>query len=191
MTVKQYNLVGIAVGMIALALLLSTPRPPSIGGKSAPSVSADKPPASPPNLPEHKIKHDFTAVASNNLFHPSRGKSIPDKENNTTPVNRPRGILKFELKGVCHSGGRYAALIVCRGGSASKRGDDLKKADSDLYHTGNEIADGYILKEVKKRSVLIERGQEKIELELMQLRPPGQNSNTLKQPSIQKNNLGK
>ena len=99
--------------------------------------------------------------------------------------NKQQAILKFELKGIYHSENRHAALIVFKGSPQQPLKGDLKKADADLYYQGNEISDGYVLTEVKKRSVVITRGNEKIEIELTMLQGPEKPSKTLDSKPIQ------
>lgn len=126
-----------------------------------------------PTTPQtsRKVKEDFGAIAANNLFHPQRGKATPEKEKEAAQKNK-QTILKFELKGIYHSDNRHGALIVYRGNSKTAANTDLKKADADLFFQGKEISDGYILKEVRNRSVVIMRGNEKIEVELTMLQGP-------------------
>ena len=170
MTIKQYNLIGITLGILAFALLgASLIGSPSHRKTTLPPAMSDK--QSLPTTPQtsRKVKEDFGAIAANNLFHPQRGKATPEKGKEAAQKNK-QTILKFELKGIYHSDNRHGALIVYRGNS--KTNTDLKKADADLFFQGEKISDGYILKEVRNRSVVIMRGNEKIEVELTMLQGP-------------------
>ena len=172
MTIKQYNLIGITLGILAFALLgASLIGSPSHRKALSPPAMSDK--QSLPTTPQtsRKVKEDFGAIAANNLFHPQRGKATPEKEKEAAQKNK-QTILKFELKGIYHSDNRHGALIVYRGNSKTAANTDLKKADADLFFLGKEISDGYILKEVRNRSVVIMRGNEKIEVELTMLQGP-------------------
>lgn len=172
MTIKQYNLIGITLGILAFALLgASLIGSPSHRKTTLPPAMSDK--QSLPTTPQtsRKVKEDFGAIAANNLFHPQRGKATPEKEKEAAQKNK-QTILKFELKGIYHSDNRHGALIVYRGNSKTAANTDLKKADADLFFQGKEISDGYILKEVRNRSVVIMRGNEKIEVELTMLQGP-------------------
>ena len=178
MTIKQYNLIGITLGILAFALLGAS----LIGSPSNPQALSS--PAMPdkqllPTTPQkiaRKTKEDYSSIAANNLLHPLRGKAVPDKEKEAVQKNKQQAVLKFELKGIYHSDNRHGALIVCRGNSKSTANTDLKKADADLYYQGKEISDGYILQEVRNRSVVIMRGNEKIEVELTMLQGPEKSS---------------
>ena len=172
MTIKQYNLIGITLGILAFALLGAS----LIGTAShqkalPPPATSDKQslPTTPPI--SRRVKEDFSTIAANNLFHPQRGKATPEKGKEAAQKNK-QTILKFELKGIYHSDNRHGALIVYRGNSKTAANTDLKKADADLFFQGKEISDGYILKEVRNRSVVIMRGNEKIEVELTMLQGP-------------------
>ena len=173
MTIKQYNLIGITLSILAFALLSAglfrSQFTREVSSFSAPS---DKHPlqATPKNF--RKVKEDFNIITSNNLFHPQRGKAVPEKGKDAQQKNKQQAILKFELKGIYHSDNRHGALIVYRGNSKPATNTDLKKADADLFFQGKEISDGYVLQEVKNRSVVIMRGNEKIEVELTMLQGP-------------------
>lgn len=170
MTIKQYNLIGITLGILAFALLgASLIGSPSHRKALSPPAMSDKQslPTTPPI--SRRVKEDFSTIAANNLFHPQRGKITPEKGKEAAQKNK-QTILKFELKGIYHSDNRHGALIVYRGNS--KTNTDLKKADADLFFQGEKISDGYILKEVRNRSVVIMRGNEKIEVELTMLQGP-------------------
>ena len=176
MTIKQYNLIGITLGILAFALLgASLIGSPSHRKTTLPPAMSDK--QSLPTTPQtsRKVKEDFGAIAANNLFHPQRGKATPEKGKEAAQKNK-QTILKFELKGIYHSDNRHGALIVYRGNSKTAANTDLKKADADLFFLGKEISDGYILKEVRNRSVVIMRGNEKIEVELTMLQGPEKSS---------------
>lgn len=172
MTIKQYNLIGITLGILAFALLGASliGSPSHRKALSSPAMS-DK--QSLPTTPQisRRVKEDFGTIAANNLFHPQRGKATPEKGKEAAQKNK-QTILKFELKGIYHSDNRHGALIVYRGNSKTAANTDLKKADADLFFQGKEISDGYILKEVRNRSVVIMRGNEKIEVELTMLQGP-------------------
>ena len=173
MTIKQYNLIGIILGILAFALLgASLIGSPSHRKALSPPAMSDK--QSLPTTPQisRRVKEDFSTIAANNLFHPQRGKATPEKEKEAAQKNKQQAILKFELKGIYHSDNRHGALIVYRGNSKTAANTDLKKADADLFFLGKEISDGYILKEVRNRSVVIMRGNEKIEVELTMLQGP-------------------
>lgn len=170
MTIKQYNLIGITLGILAFALLgASLIESPSHRKALSSPVMSDKQslPTTPPI--SRRFKEDFSTIVANNLFHPQRGKAPPEKGKEAAQKNK-QTILKFELKGIYHSDNRHGALIVYRGNS--KTNTDLKKADADLFFQGEKISDGYILKEVRNRSVVIMRGNEKIEVELTMLQGP-------------------
>ena len=176
MTIKQYNLIGITLGILAFALLgASLIGSPSHRKTTLPPAMSDK--QSLPTTPQtsRKVKEDFGAIAANNLFHPQRGKATPEKGKEAAQKNK-QTILKFELKGIYHSDNRHGALIVYRGNSKTAANTDLKKADADLFFQGKEISDGYILKEVRNRSVVIMRGNERIEVELTMLQGPEKSS---------------
>ena len=177
MTIKQYNLIGIILGILAFALLgASLIGSPSHRKALSPPAMSDK--QSLPTTPQtsRKVKEDFGAIAANNLFHPQRGKATPEKGKEAAQKNKQQAILKFELKGIYHSDNRHGALIVYRGNSKTAANTDLKKADADLFFLGKEISDGYILKEVRNRSVVIMRENEKIEVELTMLQGPEKSS---------------
>ena len=176
MTIKQYNLIGITLGILALALLgVSLIGSPSHRKALSPPAMSDKQPL--PTTPpiSRRVKEDFSTIAANNLFHPQRGKATPEKGKEAAQKNK-QTILKFELKGIYHSDNRHGALIVYRGNSKTAMNADLKKADADLFFQGKEISDGYILQEVRNRSVIIMRGNEKIEVELTMLQGPEKSS---------------
>lgn len=177
MTIKQYNLIGIILGILAFALLGASliESPSHRKALSSPAMS-DK--QSLPTTPQisRRVKEDFSTIAANNLFHPQRGKATPEKEKEAAQKNKQQAILKFELKGIYHSDNRHGALIVYRGNSKTAANTDLKKADADLFFLGKEISDGYILKEVRNRSVVIMRENEKIEVELTMLQGPEKSS---------------
>ena len=177
MTIKQYNLIGIILGILAFALLgASLIGSPSHRKALSPPAMSDK--QSLPTTPQisRRVKEDFSTIAANNLFHPQRGKATPEKEKEAAQKNKQQAVLKIELKVIYHSDNRHGALIVCRGNSKSTANTDLKKADADLYYQGKEISDGYILQEVRNRSVVIMRGNEKIEVELTMLQGPEKSS---------------
>lgn len=177
MTIKQYNLIGIILGILAFALLgASLIGSPSHRKALSPPAMSDK--QSLPTTPQisRRVKEDFSTIAANNLFHPQRGKATPEKEKEAAQKNKQQAILKFELKGIYHSDNRHGALIVYWGNSKTAANTDLKKADADLFFLGKEISDGYILKEVRNRSVVIMRGNEKIEVELTMLQGPEKSS---------------
>lgn len=177
MTIKQYNLIGIILGILAFALLgASLIGSPSHRKALSPPAMSDK--QSLPTTPQisRRVKEDFSTIAANNLFHPQRGKATPEKEKEAAQKNKQQAILKFELKGIYHSDNRHGALIVYRGNSKTAANTDLKKADADLFFLGKEISDGYILKEVRNRSVVIMRENEKIEVELTMLQGPEKSS---------------
>lgn len=172
MTIKQYNLIGITLGILAFALLgASLIESPSHRKALSSPVMSDKQslPTTPPI--SRRFKEDFSTIVANNLFHPQRGKATPEKGKEAAQKHK-QTILKFELKGIYHSDNRHGALIVYRGNSQTTANTDLKKADADLFFQGKEISDGYILKEVRNRSVVIMRGNEKIEVELTMLQGP-------------------
>ncbi|WP_288614064.1 type II secretion system protein N [uncultured Victivallis sp.] len=172
MTIKQYNLIGITLGILAFALLGASliGSPSHRKALSSPAMSDKQSlPTTPPI--SRRVKEDFSTIAANNLFHPQRGKATPEKGKEAAQKNK-QTILKFELKGIYHSDNRHGALIVYRGNSKTAANTDLKKADADLFFQGKEISDGYILKEVRNRSVVIMRGNEKIEVELTMLQGP-------------------
>ena len=130
MTIKQYNLIGITLGILAFALLgASLIGSPSHRKTTLPPAMSDK--QSLPTTPQtsRKVKEDFGAIAANNLFHPQRGKATPEKEKEAAQKNK-QTILKFELKGIYHSDNRHGALIVYRGNSKTAANTDLKKADA-------------------------------------------------------------
>ena len=171
MTIKQYNLIGITLGILAFALLgASLIGSPSHRKALSPPAMSDK--QSLPTTPQisRRVKEDFSTIAANNLFHPQRGNT-PEKGKEAAQKNK-QTILKFELKGIYHSDNRHGALIVYRGNSKTAANTDLKKADADLFFQGEKISDGYILKEVRNRSVVIMRENEKIEVELTMLQGP-------------------
>lgn len=177
MTIKQYNLIGITLGILAIVLLgASLIGSPSHRKALLPPAMSDK--QSLPTTPQtsRRIKEDFSTIVANNLFHPQRGKATPEKGKEAAQKNKQQAVLKFELKGIYHSDNRHGALIVCRGNSKTAANADLKKADADLFFQGKEISDGYILKEVRNRSVVIMRGNEKIEVELTILQGPEKSS---------------
>lgn len=172
MTIKQYNLIGITLGILAFALLGASliGSPSHRKALSSPAMSDKQSlPTTPPI--SRRVKEDFSTIAANNLFHPQRGKATPEKGKEAAQKNK-QTILKFELKGIYHSDNRHGALIVYRGNSKTAANTDLKKADADLFFQGKEISNGYILKEVRNRSVVIMRGNEKIEVELTMLQGP-------------------
>jgi hypothetical protein len=177
MTIKQYNLIGIILGILAFALLgASLIGSPSHRKALSPPAMSDK--QSLPTTPQisRRGKEDFSTIAANNLFHPQRGKATLEKGKEAAQKNKQQAILKFELKGIYHSDNRHGALIVYRGNSKTAANTDLKKADADLFFLGKEISDGYILKEVRNRSVVIMRENEKIEVELTMLQGPEKSS---------------
>lgn len=186
MTTKQYNLIGIVLSCVSFVLLgafLFLSSPPQKTVQQSPSQAKQSIPR-PQQLPP-KIKEDYNLIIKNNLFHPQRGKAILKNEKEIEQRNKQQAILKFELKGIYHSENRHAALIVFKGSSQQPLKGDLKKADADLYYQGNEISDGYVLTEVKKRSVVITRGNEKIEIELTMLQGPEKPSKTLDSKPVQ------
>lgn len=177
MTIKQYNLIGIILGILAFALLgASLIGSPSHRKALSPPAMSDKQSLSTTPQISRRVKEDFSTIAANNLFHPQRGKATPEKEKEAAQKNKQQAILKFELKGIYHSDNRHGALIVYRGNSKTAANTDLKKADADLFFLGKEISDGYILKEVRNRSVVIMRGNERIEVELTMLQGPEKSS---------------
>lgn len=179
MTIKQYNLIGITLGILAFALLgASLIGSPSHRKALSPPAMSDKQPL--PTTPQtsRRVKEDYSTIATNNLFHPQRGKAVPEKGKEAAQKNKQQAVLKFELKGIYHSDNRHGALIVCRGNSKTATNADLKKADADLFFQGKEISDGYILQEVRNRSVVITRKNEKIEVELTMLQGPEKSSKT-------------
>lgn len=180
MTIKQYNLIGITLGILAFALLgASLIGSPSHRKTTLLPAMSDKQPL--PTTPQisRRVKEDFSTIAANNLFHPQRGKATPEKEKEAAQKNKQQAVLKFELKGIYHSDNRHGALIVYRGNSKTAANTDLRKADADLFFQGKEISDGYVLEEVGKRSVIITRGNEKIEVELTMLQGPEKSSKAL------------
>ncbi len=186
MTIKQYDLIGITLGILAFALLgASLTGSPSHRKTLPPPATSDK--QSLPATPQtsRRVKEDYSTIATNNLFHPQRGKATPEKGKEAAQKNKQQAVLKFELKGIYHSDNRHGALIVYRGNSKTAANTDLKKADADLFFQGKEISDGYILKEVRNRSVVITRGNEKIEVELTMLQGPEKSSKApgTKQPA--------
>lgn len=185
MTIKQYNLIGITLGILAFALLGASliGSPSHRKALSSPAMSDKQSlPTTPPI--SRRVKEDFSTIAANNLFHPQRGKATPEKGKEAAQKNK-QTILKFELKGIYHSDNRHGALIVYRGNSKTAANTDLKKADADLFFQGKEISDGYILQEVRNRSVVITRENEKIEVELTMLQGPEKSSKApgTKQPA--------
>lgn len=172
MTTRQYNIIGLILGVLALLLLvcwrlsvsdrIQTRAVSAAAGASAPALATI-----PRGVPE-----DYAQIAANNLFHPLRGKAPAEAPSQVQKDNKPLAVLNFELKGIYHSGKSKAALIQLRGNAPGAPSGELKKADANLIYVGNEISGGYILQEVRNRSVIIVRGSEKIEVELQMLLPP-------------------
>lgn len=119
---------------------------------------------------------DYSLIASNNLFHPLRGK--PPSENSDQAGQKKQTVknLKFELRGVYRSGNQYGALIEIAGNRGPGVPGELRRANANLFLIGSEIAEGYMLKEVMSNRVVIERNGEKVELALAKLNPPEESS---------------
>lgn len=172
MTIKQYNISGIALCTLALLLLICW-RLSVSGQNNAPSKPAATDDAiHTAALGPRKIQEDYSLIASNNLFHPLRGKAPAADAAKAQQDKKPPAVLNFELKGIYHSDARRAAVIQFRGNAPGPKSGELQKADASLFYIGGEISNGYILQEVKTRSVVIIRGSEKIEVELQMLLPP-------------------
>ena len=172
MTIKQYNIMGVALCTLALLLLICW-RLSISGQNKAPkkTVIVDDG-IQTAVLGPRKMQEDYSLIASNNLFHPLRGKAPAADAAKTQQTKKPPAVLNFELKGIYHSDSLRAALIQFRGNAPGPKSGELQKADASLFYIGSEIANGYILQEVKTRSVVITRGSEKIEVELQMLLPP-------------------
>lgn len=187
MTVKQYNMAGIALSILSLILLGIKFAEPS-GKPHAPlkePVMSKPSPTPPANKSVHlNKKEQYSSIAANDLFHPLRGKAPAAEKGKAEKQNKPQTVLKFELKGIYHSGNRHGALIVYRGNTKANTQKDLKKADSDLFYLGKEISDGYILQEIRDRSVLIARGNEKLEVELTMLQLPADSQGGASQKTL-------
>ena len=171
MTIKQYNITGIILCALALALLIC--RHLSDSGRSGKAPPEPVPDAVSTNVVgPRKLTEDYSVITSNNLFHPLRGKAPAADAAKTQQDQKPPAVLNFDLKGIYHSGMRRAALIQFRGNAPVPKTGELQKADANLFYVGSEISNGYILQEVKTRSVVIIRGNEKVEVELQMLLPP-------------------
>lgn len=80
MTIKQYNLIGIILGILAFALLgASLIGSPSHRKALSPPAMSDK--QSLPTTPQisRRGKEDFSTIAANNLFHPAAWESHTGK----------------------------------------------------------------------------------------------------------------
>lgn len=142
---------------------------PSVAGVSEKSPT---PPSRKALVPPSQ--KDYSYIAKNNLFHPRRGKA----EEETRPAAKKPGPpvrLKLDLRGVFRSGDKSGALIVVAGNTPHS-GKDLKKADAEIFFTGAEIAEGYILQEVGSNSATILHDGEKIIVALEKLKQPEMSS---------------
>ena len=177
MTIKQYNIMGIALCTLALLLLICWRLSISGQNKALKKTVIVDDGIQTAVLGPRKMQEDYSLIASNNLFHPLRGKAPAADAVKTQQDKKSLAVLNFELKGIYHSDSLRAALIQFRGNAPGPKSGELQKADASLFYIGN----GYILQEVKTRSVVITRGSEKIEVELQMLLPPEARGET--QPS--------
>lgn len=138
---------------------------------AAVSVSEKSPLPPSRKAPVQPPQKDYSHIAKNDPFHPRRGKATEEEARPGAKKPGPPVKLKLDLRGVFRSGDKYGAMIVVAG-NPPHSGKDLKKADAEIFFTGAEIADGYILQEVSSNSATILHNGEKIVVELAKLKQP-------------------
>lgn len=122
-----------------------------------------------------------------NLFDPNRGISKKSKTDTKNPMRSNNNTSKqFKLVGVYRFGKKHGAVIISSGKSnRSHSGRHINSNASSkskrFYQLGEVLSNGFTLKKVETRTVVLSRGSESITLEIEHNNP------TIRETSTPKN----
>lgn len=118
------------------------------------------------NIPKTQMP-DTTVLVKNNLFTPDRGQEAETEEKSAASAPSPHPELK--LVGVCSFGKIQGAIILENNRRAPVRRTGTNKQEDPpkrFYLLGEQLDNGFTLKQVNEKSVVLNKGSDQIVLPL-------------------------